>query len=73
MDDRPLKFVSRRIAMDVLVGLINVTIDLESAVVEEPYLPVPGSRYLLYGRDCPDQIRQNDFEIRETLRSGILS
>lgn len=54
--------------------LVEIVVDVKTLTItriEELHLPLPGVRYLLIGRNCPDQTAQNNFIVLEDGRPVV--
>lgn len=70
--DSTLKFAKRWAALDVWGrGLVLTAIDLQTARDAGIYIPATGSRYVLLGRDFPDQTGHNDYDVLEDQSTGF--
>lgn len=62
----------RRAALDVWIGMIGATMNLDTAGDGKLHLRVTASEYHLTGRGCPDQTGHTNFEVWEGRSPGLL-
>lgn len=60
-----VKLASRRAALDICVDIISSMVASDVADNHLIYFPVTGSRYLLKGRESPDQTEHDSLVVQE--------
>lgn len=67
-----VKFARTRAILDVLLGIVGTTTELDSVGEKNLHLLVIGGQSLLKDYDCPAQTGNTDFEVRKGQSIGIV-
>lgn len=71
-DNRRIECATKRIALDVRIGIVRATVYLLTIAENELHLSITSGQLLLAGSDHPVKTTRIDLEIREGTSPGLL-